>query len=147
MHVIASDPYAPDATFALDDLLAEADVVSVHAAVTPETFGFIDAERIARMRRGAIFVNTARAALHDLDALTEALVSGHLGAAALDHFDGEMLPTDHPLTHLDNVVLTPHIGGATYDVETNHTTMIVDGLVGLVHGERPVNVVNPEVLP
>jgi D-3-phosphoglycerate dehydrogenase len=146
LRVIAADPYAPDATHDLDDLLAEADVVSLHAAVTPETVGLIDAKRFARMRRDAIFLNTARAALHDLDALTEALTSGHLAAAGLDHFEGEMLPTDHPLVDFDNVVLTPHIGGATYDAETNHTTLIVDSLLQLVHGERPAHVVNPEVL-
>lgn len=146
MRVIASDPYARDATHALDELLGAADVVSVHSAVTPETVGLIDADRIAHMRPGAIFLNTARAALHDLDALTEALVSGHLGAAGLDHFDGEALPAGHPLTGLDNVVLTPHIGGATYDVEVNHTTTIVDDLVRLTRGQKPTNIVNPEVL-
>jgi D-3-phosphoglycerate dehydrogenase len=146
MKVIASDPFAAEATHTLDDLLAEADVVSVHAAVTPDTLGLIDAERFGLMRPGAIFVNTARAGLHDVDALTEALVSGHLGAAALDHFDGEVLATDHPLTRLDNVVLTPHIGGATYDVETNHTSLIADGLASLVKGERPTNLANPEVM-
>ncbi|MGH9211484.1 MAG: NAD(P)-dependent oxidoreductase [Acidimicrobiales bacterium] len=146
MRVIAADPYMPDATHDLDDLAREADVVSLHATVTPETVGLFDADLFARMREGAVFLNTARAALHDLDALTAALRSGHLGAAALDHFDGERLPPDHPLTDLDNVVLTPHIGGATYDAETNHTAMIVDGLVRLVRGERPRNVLNPEVL-
>jgi D-3-phosphoglycerate dehydrogenase len=146
MRVIASDPYAADATHGLDDLIAESDVVSMHAAVTPDTLGLMDATRISRMREGAIFVNTARAALHDVDALTDALVSGHLGAAALDHFDGEVLPEGHSLTRLDNVVLTPHIGGATYDVESNHTTLIVDGLVSLQRGEQPTNLANPESL-
>lgn len=146
MRVIATDPHTSDATHDLDDLLAEADVVSVHAAVTPETVGLFSAQRFARMRPGAIFVNAARAALHDLDALTAALVDGHLSAAALDHFEGEMLPSDHPLTGMDNVVLTPHIGGATYDAEVNHTRMIVDGLSQLVGGERPTHILNPEVL-
>jgi D-3-phosphoglycerate dehydrogenase len=146
LRVIAADPYAADATHDLDDLVAEADIVSVHAVVTPETLGLISAERIARMREGAIYVNTARAALHDLDALTAALVDGRLGAAGLDHFTGENLPTDHPLVGLDNVVLTPHIGGATYDAEANHTALIADGLARLVAGERPEHILNPEVL-
>jgi D-3-phosphoglycerate dehydrogenase len=146
LRVIAADPYAPDATHDLDDLVAEADIVSVHAVVTPDTLGLISAERIARMKEGAIFLNTARAALHDLDALTAALVDGHLGAAGLDHFTGEVLATDHPLVGLDNVVLTPHIGGATYDAETNHTALIADGLSQLVKGERPQHMLNPEVL-
>jgi D-3-phosphoglycerate dehydrogenase len=146
LRVIAADPYAPDATHGLDDLVAEADIVSVHATVTPETLGLISAERIANMREGAIYLNTARAALHDLDALTAALVEGRLGAAGLDHFTGEHLATDHPLVGLDNVVLTPHIGGATYDAETNHTALIADGLTRLVKGERPDHMLNPEVL-
>ena len=78
--------------------------------------------------------------------LTEALQSGRLAAAGLDHFEGETLPTDHPLTAMDNVVLTPHIGGATYDTEANHSTLIADGLAQLLAGEKPDNCVNPEVL-
>ncbi|HEX6237606.1 MAG TPA: NAD(P)-dependent oxidoreductase [Acidimicrobiales bacterium] len=146
MRVITSDPFVDDATHELDDLLPEADVVSVHAAVTPDTVGLISGERIARMRRGAVYVNSARAALHDLEALTAALRSGHLAGAALDHFEGEQLPTDHPLVSMPNVVLTPHIGGATYDTETNHTTLIADGLAALLRGETPPNLANPEVV-
>jgi D-3-phosphoglycerate dehydrogenase len=146
MRVIAADPYAPDATHDLDDLLAEADVVSMHAAVTPETVGLLSAGRFAAMREGAVYVNAARAALHDLDALTKALESGHLSAAGLDHFEGEALPTDHPLAALPNVVLTPHIGGATYDTEANHTALMAEGLAALLRGEAPANLANPEVL-
>lgn len=147
LRVISADPYAPDASHDLDDLLAESDVVSVHASVTPETVGLISAERIARMRPGAVYLNTARSILHDFDALTAALVDGHLGAAGLDHFPGgSVLDVDHPLAGLDNVVLTPHIGGATYDAETNHTDLIAEGLVRLAHGDRPTHIVNPTVL-
>jgi len=146
MRVIAYDPYAPDATHALDDLLAESDVVSLHAAVTPETAGLIGADQFARMKDGAIFVNSARAQLHDTDALVAALESGKLFGAALDHFVGEHLPVDHPLCAMDNVVLTPHIGGATYNTEANHSKLIADGIVTLLGGGRPDNLVNPEVL-
>ena len=146
MKVIAADPFASDATHDLDDLLAEADVVSMHAAVTPETVGLISAERIARMKPGAVYVNTARAALHDLDALTAALASGHLAAAALDHFEGENLAVDHPLVGMPNVVLTPHIGGGSYDTEANHTMLMATGLTALFEGETPSNLANPEVL-
>jgi D-3-phosphoglycerate dehydrogenase len=146
MRVIASDPFADDATHDLDRLLAEADVVSMHAAVTPETLGLMGAEQFARMPEGAVYVNSARAGLHDLDALTAALASGHLSAAALDHFEGETIATDHPLVAMGNVVLTPHIGGATYDTETNHTTLMATGLAALLQGERPSNLANPEVL-
>lgn len=144
--VISADPFAPDATHSLDELLSVADVVSMHAAVTPESVGLISADRIARMQPGAVYLNTARAALHDIDALTEALVSGHLGAAGLDHFEGENLAVDHPLCGLPNVVLTPHIGGATYDTEANHTALMADGLGAVLRGETPSNLVNPEVL-
>jgi D-3-phosphoglycerate dehydrogenase len=145
MEVIASDPFAPDATHELDELLATADVVSMHAAVTPDTVGLLSADRIALMQPGSVYVNSARAALHDIDALTAALQSGHLGAAALDHFEGEHLAADHPLVSMPNVLLTPHIGGATYDTETNHTTLIADGLAALLRGEVPANLANPEV--
>jgi D-3-phosphoglycerate dehydrogenase len=145
MHVITADPFAPDATHSLDELLAEADVVSMHAAVTPDTLHLMSAERFAQMRPGAVYVNTARAGLHDLDALVAALESGHLSAAALDHFDGETLPVGHPLTSLDNVLLAPHIGGATYDTELTHTTLMADGLAALLRGESPANLANPEV--
>lgn len=146
MRVIAADPFAPGATHDLDALLAEADVVSMHAAVTPETAGLMSADRFAAMREGAVYLNCARAALHDLDALTKALASGHLSAAGLDHFEGEALATDHPLAALPNVVLTPHIGGATYDTEANHTALMADGLAALLRGEAPPNLANPEVL-
>jgi D-3-phosphoglycerate dehydrogenase len=146
MRVIASDPFAEDASHELGDLLAEADVVSMHAAVTPDTLGLMGADQFAAMRDGAVYLNSARAGLHDLDALTAALASGHLAGAGLDHFEGEHLPTDHPLVAMSNVVLTPHIGGATYDTETNHTTLMATGLAALLRGERPANLANPEVL-
>ncbi len=147
LRVISFDPYAADATHAdLDAMLAEADVVSMHAAPTPETLGMMDAGRFAAMRPGATYLNSARAGLHDLDALTAALASGHLGGAGLDHFEGEQLPAGHPLLAMDNVVLTPHIGGATYDTEVNHSAMIADDLVRLLSGDRPEHCANPEVL-
>ncbi|MEJ5254127.1 MAG: NAD(P)-dependent oxidoreductase [Acidimicrobiales bacterium] len=147
MRVISFDPFNEEATHtSLDQLLAEADVVSMHAAPTPETLGMMGAAQFARMKNGAVYLNTARAGLHDLDALSAALASGHLAGAGLDHFDGEMLPPGHPLTDMRNVVLTPHIGGATYDTEVNHTRMIADDLSRLLAGERPLHCVNPEVL-
>ena len=147
MRVLAYDPYNPDATHrSLDDMLPECDVVSMHAVVTPETTGMMGAPQFERMPQGAIYLNSARAALHDLDALTAALASGHLGGAGLDHFQGEQLPVDHPLCGMRNVVLTPHIGGATYDTEANHSKMIADDIARLLGGERPLHCVNAEVL-
>jgi D-3-phosphoglycerate dehydrogenase len=146
MKVIAHDPFADDATAELDELLAASDVVSMHAAVSPDTMGMIGAKQFAAMKDDAIYINSARAGLHDTDALVEALQTGQIGGAGLDHFDGEMLPEGHPLIDLPNVVLTPHIGGATYDTESNHTTIIANGLAQLLKGEVPDNCVNPEVL-
>jgi D-3-phosphoglycerate dehydrogenase len=146
MNAIAYDPYASDATHELDELLGLADVVSMHAVVSPETIGMIGAKQFALMKNDAIYLNTARAALHDTDALVEALQSGQIGGAGLDHFEGEMLPKGHPLIGMPNVVLTPHIGGATYNTEANHTTTIANGLKRLLAGEVPDNCVNPEVL-
>jgi len=146
MRVIAADPYAADATHPLPALLEESNVVSMHAVVNSDTVGLIGANEFARMPKGAIFLNSARAALHDTDALVAALQTGHLGGAGLDHFEGEDLAVDHPLTGMKNVVLTPHIGGATYDTEANHSRLIADDLVRLLEGEPPVNIVNPEVL-
>ena len=85
--------------------------------------------------------------LHDTDALVAALQSGHLAGAGLDHFVGEKLPLDHPLISMWNVVLTPHIGGATYDTEANHSNLIADDIERFLAGERPINLANPEVMP
>ena len=146
MRVVAYDPYSPEATHSLDALLEESDVVTMHAVVSPETKAMIGAAQFERMRDGAIYLNTARAMLHDTDALVAALQSGHLAGAGLDHFDGEHLAVDHPLCAMGNVVLTPHIGGATYDTEANHSKLIADGMATLLAGGKPDNLVNPEVL-
>ncbi|HXZ62625.1 MAG TPA: NAD(P)-dependent oxidoreductase, partial [Acidimicrobiales bacterium] len=146
MEVLSYDPYAPDATSTFEEVLERSDVVSIHAPVTEETTGMIDAEAFAKMRDGVVYLNTARARIHDTDALVAALASGKVRAAGLDHFEGEFLATDHPLTTFPNVVLTPHIGGATYDTETNHTRTIAEDLTRLLAGARPLNIVNPEVL-
>ncbi len=97
----------------LDTLLETAEVVSLHLALTAQTRGFLDAGRLGRMRPQAILVNTARGALVDEAALIEALRSGRLRHAALDVFDQEPLPHDHPLTRLPNVTLTAHAGYKT----------------------------------
>ena len=146
LRVIAHDPYVPEATHGLDELLAEADVVSMHAAPSAETMHMMGSGQFAAMASGAIYLNTARAALHDLDALVAALESGHLGGCGLDHFDGEQLPEGHPLCERDDVVLTPHIGGASFHTEEVQASMIADDLRRLMSGDRPVHIANPEVL-
>jgi D-3-phosphoglycerate dehydrogenase len=145
MRVISYDPFNKDATHSLPDLLAEADVVSMHAPVTPDTTGMIGAAQFALMREGSVYLNTARAQLHDHQALIGALESGRLSGAGLDHFVGENLALDDPLVSMANVVLAPHIGGATYDTEVRQSTMIADDLERILNGQRPVHAVNPEV--
>ena len=92
----------------IDTLLARADVVSMNLTLGDETRGFLSAERIARMKKGIIYINTARGALADEAALIAALQSGHIRHAGLDVFHNEPLPSDHPLAKLDNVTLSAH---------------------------------------
>ncbi len=146
LRVIAYDPYNPDAGHRLGELLREADVVSLHAPVTDDTVGMIGAAQFAAMRDGVVFLNTARAQLHDTDALVDALAAGKVSAAGLDHFVGEWLPADHPLVGMPNVVLTPHIGGATWNTEARQAQMVADDVAALLSGETPAHIVNPEVL-
>jgi D-3-phosphoglycerate dehydrogenase / 2-oxoglutarate reductase len=146
VKVIACDPHHDEAKHGLTELLAEADIVSLHAPVTDDTVGMIGAEQFAAMRDGVVFLNTARAQLHDTDALVAALSNGKVAAAGLDHFAGERLPADHPLVGMSNVVLTPHIGGATWNTEARQARMVADGLDALLAGRTPTNIVNPEVL-
>lgn len=111
---------APGVTFTdIDTLLAQSDVVSLHLLLNDETRGFLNAERLARMKRGALFVNTARGAIVDEAALTEALRSGRIGAAGLDVFVEEPLPAGHPLAALDNVVLASHSAFRTPEATDN----------------------------
>jgi D-3-phosphoglycerate dehydrogenase len=146
LRVIAYDPYHDEAQHSLDDLLGEADIVSLHAPVTEDTSGMIGAKQFGAMRAGVVFLNTARAQLHDTDALVDALRAGKVAAAGLDHFAGEWLATDHPLTEMSNVVLTPHIGGATWNTEARQAQMVADDLEALLGGSTPAHIVNPEVL-
>ena len=103
-------PGVPAESADLDTLLSMADAVSLHLALVSETRGLLDSRRLARMKRGAILINTARGALVDETALIEALQTGHIGHAALDVFTTEPLDKGHPLARLDNVTLTSHAG-------------------------------------
>jgi D-3-phosphoglycerate dehydrogenase / 2-oxoglutarate reductase len=152
--VLGFDPYADAEALRaigvdlveLAELLERSDVVSVHAAVTPETRGMLGVDAFARMKRGAFFVNSARFGIADEAAVVDSLGSGHLAGAAFDHFEGEFLPDGHPLLSMPNVVLTPHIGGQTEETVRNHTTAMADGLEALLAGREPPNTVNPEAL-
>jgi len=127
----------------LDALLAQSDVVSVHVARTPETLGLLDARALARMKRGAILVNTARGGIVDERALCEALASGQLSAAALDVFAREPLPPDSPLLAAPNLVLAPHIGSATRETRARMAQLCVSNLVAALRGEVMPRCANP----
>jgi glyoxylate reductase len=118
----------------LEDLLREADVVSVHTPLTPETKGLMSRERLALLRDGATLVNTARGAIVDEAALVAELVSGRI-SAGLDVFVHEPQVPD-ALRALPNVVLTPHIGSATVETRAAMTRLVVDNVLALERGER-----------
>jgi glyoxylate reductase len=122
--------------YELDALLAQSDVVSIHVARTPDTIGLIDARAFARMKRGAILVNTARGGIVDERALCDALASGQLSAAALDVFAREPLPHDSPLLAAPNLVLAPHIGSATRETRARMAQLCVRNLVAALRGEE-----------
>ena len=123
----------------LDQLLDEADIVTLHVPLTDETRGFMDARRLALMRDGACLVNTSRGQVVDEPALVAELVSGRL-RAGLDVFANE--PDVPPeLFELDNVVMTPHLGTATEATRETMTRMFVDNLLAVERGERPPNAV------
>ena len=138
MRVIAwnrSPKSAPDVTFVgLDTLLAESDVLSVHLLLTDETRGFLNAERLARLRPGAMLVNTARGALVDEAAMIAALRSGHLRHAALDVFLKEPLEPGHELTSLPNVTLSAHSAFRTPEASENLIRRALDIAKSLAAG-------------
>ncbi|MDP2087336.1 MAG: D-2-hydroxyacid dehydrogenase family protein [Gemmobacter sp.] len=125
----------------LDALLEQADVVSLHLPLTPETTGLVDARALGLMKPGALLVNTARGPLVDEAALIAALASGHLGGAGLDVFETEPLPADHPLRRLPNVVATPHIGYVTRATYQTFFTGAVEAIAAWTAGQ-PVRVLN-----
>jgi D-3-phosphoglycerate dehydrogenase / 2-oxoglutarate reductase len=144
--VIAHDPFVASDVLAasgvagvsFDELLARSDIISVHAPLTPQTRGLVNAEAFARMNKGALLVNTARGPLIDEAAMIAALDSGHLGGAALDVVTTEPLPKDSPLLHRDNVILTPHT--AFYSVEALDELQIkcASDVARVLRGEPPV---------
>jgi lactate dehydrogenase-like 2-hydroxyacid dehydrogenase len=119
----------------LDELLAEADFVSVHAPLGTDTHHLIDAAALARMKPTAVLINTARGGLVDTDALLAALDSGSIRAAALDVTDPEPLPADHPLVGRDDCVIIPHIGSATVATRNVMSTMAAENLLAGLNGE------------
>jgi len=155
VRVLAYDPYVADAVFIargaervfdMDILLAESDIVSLHARVTPETRGFIGERQFRRMKRGAYFINTARGPLVDYDALYRALTDGHLAGAGLETFAQEPPTPDSPLLRLPNVTLTPHIAGCSQQSVYQAAEMVCTDIAAWIVGRTPVNCANPATL-
>ena len=152
MRVIAYDPYlSPPTAKALgiqlvdkDVVFREADVVSVHAALTPETKGMIAAAEFAMMKRGAIVVNCARAEIVQEAALVDALRSGRLAGAAADVFQSEP-PVGSPLLSAPNAVFTPHLGASTHEAQARAGSIIADQVIKVLDGRRPEFLANPDV--
>lgn len=142
MRVLAWSRRLDDATAAaagaerreLDALLAESDVVSIHATLSAESRGLIDARRLALMKRTAVLVNTARGPIVDEAALVAALAAGRIAGAGLDVFDVEPLPAGHPLAALPNVVLTPHLGWPTDEAYERFAESAADVLIAYAEG-------------
>ena len=130
----------------LPALLAEADYVSLHVALSGETRGMIGAPELSRMKPDAVLINTARGGVVDQAALLRALRDGTIGGAGLDVFESEPLTPDDPLLSLDNVVVAPHLGSATLETRTRMSDLAVDNLLAYFRGETPPCPVNAEVL-
>jgi lactate dehydrogenase-like 2-hydroxyacid dehydrogenase len=128
----------------MDALLAEADFITVHVPLLPETRGLFNAARFARMKPTAFLINTSRGPVVDEAALVSALKKGRIAGAALDVYEKE--PTIHPGLKRANVVLTPHIASASLETRTKMACMAAENVVALFAGKRPPNILNPEVL-
>lgn len=154
MRILAYDPFLgtldiPGVEFTddLDDLLARADMVTLHVPLTPHTRSLIGEAQLRRMKRGSYLVNASRGPVVDEQALIRALRDGHLAGAALDVFDPEPPAPDNPLLRMNNVVCTPHIASYTDRGSSAMRSGIVDQLLQLIAGERPPYIVNPDAWP
>lgn len=151
-HVLVHDPYVDDDALAgvaerveLPDLLRRSRVVSLHARLTEQTRGLIGAEQLAAMPAGSVLVNCARGGLIDYDAVCDALESGHLFGAAFDVFATEPLPPDARLLGAPNVVLTPHVAGASQQTAHKAATIVAADVGRYLRGEQLAHCANPEV--
>lgn len=151
-RVRAYDPFVPErqmraigvAQATLEEIARKSDFVTLHVADTPETHGMIDDGFLGRMRPGAFVVNTSTGAAIDTAALVAALESGALGGAALDVFEGQPLPVSSPLMAAPNLLMTPHVGGATMETVERHSRMLSGEIERLRTGKPLRYVVNPD---
>ncbi len=154
LRLMACDPYQPRDVFeqhgvepvGLDDLFARADFVSVHMPLTSETRQLVNAERLRRMRPSAFLVNTSRGGVIDQEALLRALAEGWIAGAALDVFEPERLPADHPLLAQPNLIATPHVAFYSEESVVELEVKAAQNVAAILAGRRPASVVNPQVL-
>jgi glyoxylate reductase len=130
----------------LDELFEQADFISLHVPLTPETHHLIDADALSKMKNTAILINTARGPVVDNDALYNALSAEKIAYAALDVTDPEPLPSDHKLMMLPNCLIVPHIGSATIATRSRMAVMAAENLLAGIRGQVPDHLVNPDVL-
>lgn len=148
-HDVAPNPFAEELGVQfveLEELLQRSDFVSLNCALTPETTGLINAERLGQMKPTGLLINTARGAIVDEAALAAALREGRIGGAALDAFCTEPLPAEHPLRSCPNLLLTPHQAPNARETAERVSLMAARHIVDLSRGRKPSPVVNPEVL-
>ena len=150
MNVMGYDPYANAVSggirrVELDELLISSDFVNVHVPLTQENEGMLNSERIGMMKSTAFLVSASEAGVFEGDALVDALKRKRIAGAALDVFESHPISPQSPLLSLENVVLTPHVGGATEETVERHSRMMADDIIRFLNEERPVNLVNPDV--
>lgn len=154
MHAIAYDPYlSPDDARLrgvelvpdLSALLQEADYISLHAPLTPDTQGLIGPREFSMMKPTAILINCARGGILDEEALVTALLEGQITGAAIDVWQEEPPPRDHPLFSLENVIVSPHMAAHTEEAMIRMATTLATDITRVLQGERPHFCVNPEV--
>ena len=150
MEVIAFDPYVSEEVgqemgimlVDLEELLAQADVISLHASLSAETLHILNTETLAKTKEGVIIINPSRGQLVDEQALADALASGKVRAAAIDVYDEEPPGTDHPLIGLANVLHTPHLGASTEEAQRDVSIQIVEQVVDALRNDDFRNSVN-----
>ena len=152
--VVYSDPYVREdqakdlgaTRMELNELLRISDIVSIHCELTPKTEGMIGKVQLSRMKPGAYLINTARGKIIVEQDLISAVEEGRIAGAALDVYAEEPFTPDNPLNNRPNILITPHIAGATKDVVRHHSIMIAEDVERFLTGRKPLHVWNPEVL-
>ena len=155
MRVLGYDPVVSDVRIAelgverrtLPELLAEADFVSVHVPLAPDTRHLISAAELSIMRRGSILINASRGGVVDEFALVAALEDGHLYGAAVDVFETEPAPSDHPLTRFPNVLVSPHVAGMSVEANRKLAVATAGNLIDALEGRRPPHLADPSIWP